>query len=111
MASFNVTGDSTACAVSGKLIGITYKYQEGSILYSCAKSRRGILERICIKTVRVVATRKTWGQPVIMYIDTLNTLWNEDELCAEDDAVAAAIDYLENLKNDIQESLENCTIS
>ena len=59
----------------------------GDTAYSIAKARRGILEKIVVKVVRAVSSRKTQGARTVLYQDTLNGLWNEFDLVTYDEAI------------------------
>ncbi len=65
----------------------------GDVVYSLPKARVGRLEKVVIKTIRVVTSRRTFGGKVVLYEDTLNGLWNEDELAALDATTALAAAY------------------
>ena len=105
-ATGTASGDSFTCGAEIRSFVFTYKYKEGSILYPCYKANLGILEAICIKSVRLV----TSGTSVlsVIYKDTFNRLWDEDELCNETDAKNAAIAYLQDLQNKIISELQKC---
>ena len=60
----------------------------GDIVYSGPKANRGVLEKVVIKMARTVASRRTGGLRRTLYTDTLNGLWNEEELVPFDKAVA-----------------------
>lgn len=70
-----------------------YDFAIGSIVYSKKKALKGIYERVCIKDVRfpdstLQGMRET-AQPektYPVYVDTLNGIWNEDELVGYGDA-------------------------
>jgi len=70
-------------------------YGPGDMLYNVHKARKGILEKIVIKKPRVVQSAKTYGLAISLYVDTLNALWNEDDLVTYDEAVDLATDYCE----------------
>ncbi|MCO6459277.1 MAG: hypothetical protein J5I93_28540 [Pirellulaceae bacterium] len=75
------------CVLVEKLYQIVTNFGIGDTLYSSAKARKGKLEKVVIKVVRIVSSRKTFGKHVALYMDTLNGLWNEDELVPYDRAV------------------------
>lgn len=102
------SGDSFACAIITKTTTITYRFEKGSVVYPTAKARKGIMEPISIKDVRLISNNNTFKQVVVMYLDTLNGLWNENELSEEGDAKDLAIAYLERIKQLIAEELLKC---
>ena len=107
--TFNIIGDSAACGVSAHKVLITYDYAVGSIVYNINKARRGILEAVAIKKVRIVTP--TNGDVIaILYQDTYNGLWNEYDLCNEQEATDLAIIYLENVKSSILEEMLHCDL-
>lgn len=106
-ATFNVTGEGFCCGVGTKKTSYTYKYAVGSILYSCLAARKkGILEAISIKSVRLFYNR--YGQITAIYKDKNNWLWNEYDLCIESNARLLAIAYFEAQQADLIKSLRNC---
>jgi hypothetical protein len=108
--SFNVTGFATACSQGTRAIGVPYKFEIGSLVFSVAKAKKGILQASVIKQIKVVFNARTQGRYLILYTDTFNVLWNEDELCSEADATTFAIAYLENEQQQILQTLGNCGI-
>lgn len=94
MASFNVIGISGACGGGTSFKTYTYRYAEGSIVYSLAKAARGIIHPIAIKAVKL--KNLTQPQVTAIYVDTYNSLWNEDMLCTESEAQQVALSYLES---------------
>jgi hypothetical protein len=72
-------------------------YGIGDILYDVKKARRGVLERIVIKQIVPVKQSLTGGQFVALYKDTLNGLWNENDLVSSATAKAMAENYYTQL--------------
>src|SRR5579872_7289682 len=101
-----IIGDSFSCGVTSKKILVTYKFKEGSIVYSIPDAKRGILEVIAIKRVQLICNKKTYDQIIALYIDTYNSYWNEYDLCTEAEAVSLAINYLQRQQQLIEEELE-----
>jgi hypothetical protein len=60
-------------------------------VWSKDKAMHGILEKITIKNLYFTTV-------TTLYKDTYNTLWNENELLDQADAVALAIAYWETLE-------------
>lgn len=85
-----------------------YKYGENSIVFLRYKATRGILEKIAIKKVILQSSYKTGGLIIPLYQDTLNSYYNEEELCTHQEAVDLATAYYENLKILALEALRNC---
>lgn len=65
----------------------------GDTLYSISKARRGKLEKVVIKAVRTVTSRRTYGSNRVIYQDTLNGLWNEHDLVLHEEAIALIAIY------------------
>lgn len=108
MSTFNIAGDSSGCATGTSKVRVTYKFAIGSILFSCAKARKGIIEVVAIKDVRLLNSKSTYSQWVALYIDSFNGLWNEDELCTEIEARQAATDYLYQQQQDLLKKISQC---
>jgi len=68
------------CAVPVAMYSSVTKYGLGDTLYNVAKARRGVLEKVVIKSIRSMATRRTAGRETTLYQDTFNGLWNEWDL-------------------------------
>lgn len=82
-------GKSALCAYYAVQPSVTYAWSVGSVLYVCYKARNeGVLEAVCIKKVK-------WDGYVLLYTDTLNGLWNENDLCEEGDALLSVKTYIE----------------
>lgn len=81
----------------------TIKFKPRDTVWSRAKAMVGILEKITIKTV-------LFSSVTIMYKDTYNTLWNENELVDETDATALAIAYWEYVQAKIEAYQESVRI-
>ena len=89
------------CADTSRHVFITYQWSENSILFVKKKSMKGILEKIAIK--RVILNVKNGSSVIPIYQDTLNSLWNENELVIEQDARDFAIAYWEQQRDNIIE--------
>jgi len=101
MATFSVTGVSAACGFSNTAYAISYLYSIGSILYSCPNARKGKLESVAIKKI---LPRSGY----VLYVDTFNRIWNENDLCEEANARELVITYWETLEAELLEELLNC---
>lgn len=77
---------TSGCATTSYLVYNKYKWIVNSILYIKHKAAKGVLERIAIKRVILNRGPKTGGQLVPIYQDTLNSLWNEEDLILESEA-------------------------
>jgi hypothetical protein len=92
----------TGCALLKFYDIIVTQYGTGDILYNLKKAKHGTLEKIVIKYPRLANLKKSQNQITIIYVDTFNGLWNENELIPLSQAVQYAEDYwlqaLEKLK-------------
>ena len=91
------------CAALVYVKTYTTKYGAGDIVYSLPKAKRGILERVVIRRVNALNSLLTQGAFEVMYVDTLNSLWNEWDLVSHADALAIAKSYYEALLEDWEE--------
>ncbi len=96
-----ILGNSSLCAYLYEPEPITYAWSVNSILYLVHKAEVGVLETICIKTV-------TWDGYRILYKDTFNALWEEEDLCEEDDARGKVATYLEEQEELLSQRLLRC---
>lgn len=83
--------DSIACGKALTSYSITYKYAIGSHLWSRPHALKGVMEPLVIKDVKITIYN-------VLYIDTFNGYWNEDELCSEAIARDLAVKYWERQK-------------
>lgn len=89
---------------------VEYKYQPGQIVYYKPKAEQGKLEKIVIKKVHVVRNEQTYGKFVFMYIDTLNSIYNQYDLIWEDEAMLLIRDYLEKQIAIYKAAIRRCQI-
>jgi len=108
-ATFHVTGTGTCCAIGQTAYAISYRWAIGSILFSCAKANKGVLEMVVIKNIMLNNTK--FGQIVPIYVDTYNWYWNEEELCIESVARANAISYLQEQQDLLLQYMASCHAS
>jgi hypothetical protein len=111
MATYDETvaggGKVAGCATITYIKVYTTLYAAGDIVFNVDKARRGVLEKVVIKKQKVINSAKTGGQFKVMYVDTLNALWNEWDLVSHAQAIEVAKTYYENLLADA-ESLSKC---
>ena len=98
---------SGCCAVVEALYARVTALGVGDTLYSIAKARRGKLEKVVIKAVRTVTSRRTYGSNRVIYQDTLNGLWNEYELVLHEEALALITIYKNARQADL-DRLNSC---
>jgi hypothetical protein len=74
------------CVCPTKQIYLYYKWSENSFAYLKYKAQKGVMERIAIKRVIINKNARTAYADVVLYQDTLNSLYNESDLITEDEA-------------------------
>ena len=72
-----------------------YKWRPGDVLFSKQKALVGQFEKVAIKDVRIIMNQSTTGKLFFIYVDSLNSLWNENDLVQEYDALLMAKMYYE----------------
>lgn len=89
--SFEYTGEGTirisGCVCPTKQVYVLYKWQVNSYVYLKYKALQGIMERVAIKKVIINQSPKTAFAEVVLYQDTLNSLYNENDLITEEEAL------------------------
>lgn len=86
----------------------TTLFGAGDIVYSLPKAKRGILEKVVIRRVNALNSLLTQGAFEVMYVDTLNSLWNEWDLVSHAEAIDIAKAYYEELLADWEEVNNKC---
>lgn len=86
---------ATGSAYPGGSASIRFQYYVrfavGSIAYDCKNARiKGRIEPVVIKKYRIL-----YNPYDVIYTDTLNAIWNEDELCNHEEAIDLATSYQE----------------
>ena len=88
---------------------IPHQFDIGDILYNCKKAeQKGILEKIKIKRLIYNNNSSTFLHNVVLYVDMYNSLWNENELCTEEEAKELAAAYLEEQRRLALDALRRC---
>jgi hypothetical protein len=85
----------SVCSKYWKTINYPHKWSPGDVLFSKLKDMVGEFEKVDIKEVRLVMNYGTNGKMIFIYVDTLNSLWNEYDLIQEYDALLIAKAYYE----------------
>ena len=79
-----------------------FNFAIGSIVFSAAKARKGIYEKIAIKEV-------LFPKPQInLYVDTYNGLWNENELVVYSEASQLVNEYILEAEIANERLLKSC---
>lgn len=82
-------------------------FASGDVVFNVHKARRGLLEKIVIKSPKLIQNIRTGGTILVMYVDTFNALWNEYDLISHSQAIALATAYYEDLLEDLEE-IDKC---
>jgi hypothetical protein len=79
-------------------IGQTYTvlYPEGSVVYWKKKAEAGTLYKVAVKKFFI-------NNQEVVYKDTTNRLWLEEELCPQSEAVALAEAYYNHVLEELEE--------
>jgi len=107
MAVFNETSAggalTTGCAIITYVDVHQTLFAARDIVFNIDKAKRGILEKVVIKKVRIINGLLTSGQFEVMYVDTYNALWNEWDLVSHATALALATAYYGDVLADLDE--------
>ena len=74
--NINING----CGAVSKSENFLSKYQSGDKVWLRYKAKKGILESVVIKELRILGGAFSYNQVVSIYVDTYNSLYNEEEL-------------------------------
>ena len=69
-------GEACGCAAVVVFYPRVTAFGIGDTLYNAAKARRGVFEKVVVKSIRTILTRRTLAAGKTLYVDTLNGLWN-----------------------------------
>ena len=114
MPSFSYTGSGSlkisTCSKYWKTINYPHKWSPGDILFSKQKALMGIFEKVAIKQVKLIMNSTTAGKMIFIYVDTFNSLWNENDLVQEYDALLIAKMYYERKISETNNANYPCNI-
>jgi hypothetical protein len=96
------------CGISRPTIYEVFRFAPGTTVFNCYKASRGVLERLTIKRIDLLKNRRTYNRYVPLYVDTLNSLYNEDELCTETEAVELATFFYTKQLAEIDQLFYSC---
>jgi len=99
LANFCYTGSGTitirGCAWYLLIPRYYHRWRIGDVCFVKQTAKKGKLEKVVIKRVRVVNNLNTINQVTFLYEDTLNGLYNEYDLLTEIEALNTAKEYYE----------------
>lgn len=81
------------CTKYWKTNNYLHKWKVGEIVFTKFNAIKGILEKVAIKQVKLISKKNIFGQVYFLYIDTNNSIYEENELISEFDALTLAKDY------------------
>jgi hypothetical protein len=85
--------EAGGCVITSALHPQITAFGVGDTLYSMTKARRGVLEKVVIKSVRSILNKRTLAVRTTLYVDTLNALWNEWDLVPYGTALTLAEEH------------------
>lgn len=110
--NYSYTGGGTlifnSCTKYRYLKAFLYKWLPGQIVYYKPKAEIGKLEKIVVKSVQLVKNASTNGQVVFMYIDTMNSIYNEYDLISETQALILARNWYQQQIIFAQDAINPC---
>jgi hypothetical protein len=98
----------SGCARIERRIFVNYRWGERSVVFLKYKAEKGIMEKIAVK--KVILNFKL-GSYTPVYMDTLNSLYNEEELINEEQAKTLVQLYIDRQKSAIAASIRQCGAS
>jgi hypothetical protein len=104
MPNYEGTGGIRVGGCAGVQVEFFYQFKFGinSFAWIGYKAKKGILERVVIKDVRMPLPY------VFLYTDTLNAYYNENELMTQEEAVTAFTLYKERIMNEGTKNALKC---
>lgn len=100
-----------SCSTVSKKENFLSKYQKGDKAWLYYKAKRGILESVVIKELRIIGGAFSYNQVVSIYIDTYNFYYNEQELIKENEAKDLVREFVINKINELSKSKNPCTLN
>lgn len=84
----------SGCPLVDELFLFVTPFGPGDTAYRVDKARFGILEKVVIRYIKAVSSLHLGPPNAVLYQDTFNALWDEDDLVTYEAAVALADAYL-----------------
>lgn len=108
---FNASGtiNIDGCGEIEKRINVGYKWGERSVVYVKPKAVQGVFEKVAIKKVFMNNFHGNLEPYAPVYQDTLNSLYNEDELINEYEAIELVQQYIDRRKNLLAQAKNRCS--
>jgi len=100
-----------SCAPTSKSIFLSTAYGPGDIAFSKFAALKGKVEKVCIKSVALncVNGNSTFGVGCYpLYKDKYNSLWMDENLLNQDQAIALAQVYIDMIRAQEEALLRNC---
>lgn len=93
--SGSIIVNNPCCPKYGFRKNFIYKFKVGDTPYIKYRAQMGKLEKVTIKTVKILGGAFSYDQMKVIYIDTYNFLYNENELIWDTLAVELAKEWYE----------------
>lgn len=100
------------CATVGNAYYISTRYGPGDIAFSIFAANKGILEKVCIKTVALNCTARACARSGAgcfpLYKDKYNSVWLDENLVTQAEAIVLAQAYIDVIKGYEASLVRNC---
>jgi hypothetical protein len=100
------------CARVGSAYFVSTRYGPGDIAFSISAAKKGILEKVCIKTVALNCTRRACARSGAgcfpLYRDKYNSVWLDENLVTQANAIILAQAYIDKVKGYEDALVRNC---
>lgn len=90
-----------------KKLYVRYKFEKQSIAYDKAAAIKGTLKKVFIQRVILKNVVKSWNKDVVIYVDNLQSMYNERDLVTLKEAKEIALEYWEARKASLEKLLKN----
>jgi hypothetical protein len=100
------------CSIVGSAYFVTTKYGPGDIAFSIIAARKGVLEKVCIKTVALNCITRACARAGAgcfpLYKDKYNSVWFDEDLVTQAEAIVLAQAYIDVIKGYEASLVRNC---
>ena len=100
------------CATVGNAYFISTRYGPGDIAFSIFAAKKGVLEKVCIKTVALNCITRACARSGAgcfpLYKDKYNSVWLDENLVTQAEAIDLAQAYIDIIKGHEDALVRNC---
>ena len=100
------------CAGVGSAFFVSTRYGPGDIAFSIFAANKGILEKVCIKTVALNCITRACARAGAgcfpLYKDKYNSVWLDENLVTQAEAIVLAQNYIDKVKAYEDDLVRNC---